>query len=128
MGRALGETNEQGVDCFISRAGADASFAAEIGRILEDDGHTVVLQQWDFANRNFIERMHAALASGARVVALLSSEYLASDHCQAEWQNAIAGDPLNRASRLIVLRVSECAPDGLLSALAYWDLVPVSNT
>jgi hypothetical protein len=40
-----------------------------------------VLQQWDFANRNFMERMHAALASGARVIALLSNEYLASPHC-----------------------------------------------
>ena len=72
-------------DFFISRAGADAPFAAEVGRVLEDAGHTVVLQQWDFANRNFMERMHAALESGARVVALLSNEYLASDHCAAEW-------------------------------------------
>ena len=98
-------------DFFISRAGADAPFAAEIGRILEDAGHTVVLQQWDFANRNFMERMHAALESGARVIALLSNEYLASDHCAAEWQNAIAHDPLNKQGRLIVVRVAECHAD-----------------
>jgi hypothetical protein len=83
-------------DCFISRAGVDAPFADRIGRILEDAGHSVVLQQWDFANRNFMERMHAALESGARVIALLSNDYLASDHCTAEWQNAIAHDPLNK--------------------------------
>ena len=87
---------ERPPDFFISRAGADAPFAAEVGRVLEDAGHTVVLQQWDFANRNFMERMHAALESGARVIALLSNEYLASDHCAAEWQNAIAHDPLNK--------------------------------
>jgi tetratricopeptide (TPR) repeat protein len=110
---------------FISRAGADADFAAVIGKILESAGHTVVLQQWDFANRNFMERMHAALAGGARVVALLSPEYLGSAHCQAESQNAIADDPLNSKSRLILLRVAECEPVGLLSGLAYWDLVPV---
>jgi hypothetical protein len=112
-------------DFFISRAGVDAPFAAEIGRILEDAGHRVVLQQWDFANRNFMERMHAALESGARVIALLSSEYLTSDHCAAEWQNAIAHDPLNKQGRLIVVRVAESKPTGLLTALAYWDLVPV---
>ena len=109
---------------FISRAGADADFAAAIGGILESAGYAVLLQQWDFANRNFMDRMHAALAGGARVVALLSPEYLSSAHCQAEWQNAIADDPLNRRSRLILLRVAECEPVGLLSGLAYWDLVP----
>ncbi len=110
---------------FISRAGADAVTAATIGSILEASGHEVILQQWDFANRNFMERMHSALAGGARVVALLSPEYLSSDHCQAEWQNAIADDPLNTKSRLILLRVAECEPPGLLAGLAYWDLVPV---
>lgn len=110
---------------FVSRAGADADFAAVIGGILESAGYAVVLQQWDFANRNFMERMHAALAGGARVVALLSPEYLSSAHCQAEWQNAIADDQLNSRSRLILLRVAECEPVGLLSGLAYWDLVPI---
>ena len=47
------------------------------------------------------------------MVALLSPEYLSSEHCQAEWQNAIAGDPLNTKSRLILLRVAECEPAGL---------------
>jgi TIR domain len=117
--------SERPPDFSISRAGADAPFAAEIGRILGAAGHIVVLQQWDFANRNFMERMHAALESGARVIALLSNEYQASDHCAAEWQNAIALDPLNKEGRLIVLRVTECTPSGLLSALAYWDVVPI---
>jgi TIR domain len=108
-------------DFFVSRAGADAPFADRIGRILEDAGHRVVLQQWDFANRNFMERMHEALSCGARVIALLSNEYLASEHCEAEWLNAIAADPLNNKARLIVLRVAECTPRGLLTALAYWD-------
>jgi tetratricopeptide (TPR) repeat protein len=112
---------------FISRAGADADFAATIGAILEAACYAVTLQQWDFANRNFMQRMHAALSEGARVIALLSPEYLRSEHCQAEWQNAIADDPLNTKSRLILLRVAECEPVGLLRGLAYWDLVPIRN-
>src|SRR5262249_43097609 len=86
-----------------------------------------VLQQGDLANRNFMERMHAALSSGARVIALLSNEYLASKHCEAEWQNAIATNPLNSSARLIMLRVNECTPRGLLTGLAYWDLVPIRD-
>ena len=85
----------------------------------------LTLEQWDFANRNFMERMHAAIESGARVVALLSPEYLQSEHCTAEWMNAIADDPLNKKGRLVVLRIAECAPVGLLRAIAYWDLVPI---
>lgn len=121
----VGAVEQQPIDFFISRAGADAAFADEIGRILEDAGNRVELQQWDFANRNFMERMHTALESGARVIALLSSEYLASHHCAAEWLNTIANDPLNKRARLIVMRVSECVPTGLLTALAYWDLVRI---
>jgi hypothetical protein len=114
-------------DFFISRAGANADISAVIGKILEDAGHRVILQQWDFANANFMERMHAALESGARVIALLSPAYLKSEHCMAEALNAIAGDPLNKKRRLIVLRVADCAPTGLFAGLAYWDLLPVRS-
>ena len=67
----------------------------------------------------------AALDFGARVIALLSPDYLASDYCAAEWQAAIAHDPLNETGRLIVMRVAECVPRGLLTSLAYWDSVPL---
>jgi tetratricopeptide (TPR) repeat protein len=114
-------------EVFISRSGADATFAALIGTILETAGYTVILQDWDFRNNNFIDRMHAALASGARVVALLSQEYLASEHCAAEWQNVLAHDPLNRQSRLVVFRVDNCSPKGLLAGIAFWDLSKIRD-
>lgn len=69
--------------------------------------------------------MHAALTSGARTIALLSPDYLTRDHCAAEWQNTIADAPLNRQSKLIVLRIRPCAPIGLLKSFAYWDRVPL---
>jgi hypothetical protein len=68
-------------DFFISRSGADADFAAQIGAILEGLGYRVILQQWDFANRSFMDCMQEALESGARVIALLSPAYLKSEHC-----------------------------------------------
>ena len=115
---------------FISRAGAhpaDVAMAAKVGQIIEAQGHRVVLQQWDFANRNFMERMDAALASGARVVAILTPQYLTTDYCAVEWMHALDGDPLNRKGRLIVLRAAECEPKGLLRSIAYWDLAPIRD-
>lgn len=109
---------------FISRAGADAELAKTVVRILNEAGHPTISQDHDFAGMNFVERMHDALAGGARVVALLSRAYLRSDYCAAEWMNALAGDPLNKKRRLIVLRAEECDAPGLLSGIAYWDLVP----
>jgi hypothetical protein len=76
---------------------------------------------------SFIDRMHTALASKARVIALLSPDYLQSDYCAAEWQGVLAIDPLNKRTRLIVLRVKECRPTGLLAAIAYWDLLPTGG-
>src|SRR5579885_1662354 len=114
-------------EVFISRAGTDAEISERIAMILRDIGYDVILQQWNFPNRNFIERMHDALARGARVVALLSPEYLQSKYCKAEWMNAIAGDPLNETGRLVVVRIAQCEPPGLLAGLAYWDAVPVRD-
>jgi hypothetical protein len=114
-------------DFFISRSGSDAAVAQAIGAVLEAAGHRVLLQDWDFPNHNFIERMHTALQTCARVIALLSPTYLASDYCSAEWINRLARDPLNRQGRLILLRVAPCEPGGMLTALQYWDAVPVRD-
>ena len=110
---------------FVSRAGPDAGAAQRIAHILEDAGRRVVIQDWDFKNRNFMDCMQTALTSGARTIALLSPDYLTREHCAAEWKATIADDPLNRRSKLIVLRIRPCDPVGLLKSLAFWDLVPL---
>jgi tetratricopeptide (TPR) repeat protein len=130
-----GVANERGVvgdagpekAIFISRAGADQVTAAVIGRILKSAGYVVTLQQWDFARANFMKKIHDALTAGGRVVAILSPEYLASPYCEAEWMNTLAEDPLNEKRRLVVLRIADCKPQGLLAGIDYADLVPVLN-
>jgi tetratricopeptide (TPR) repeat protein len=112
---------------FISRAGPDAHWAIKIAQILIDAGHRVIIQDKDIVNTSFMAAMHDALRSGARTIALLSTDYLQRDHCAAEWQATIADDPLNRESRLIVFRIGNCAPTGLLKSLAYVDLVPLAG-
>ena len=66
-------------DFFISRAGADKAIAAEIATILVGAGYRVILQDWDFANKNFMGEMHYALGPKTRVIALLSADYFESD-------------------------------------------------
>jgi hypothetical protein len=116
---------DEHIDFFISRAGPDLAVARRIAEILERDGNNVLIQDWDFKNRSFMERMHTGLISGARVIALLSPDYLdpGRDHCAAEWQSTLADDPLNRQSRLIVLKIRRCEPAGLLKPLAYCNLI-----
>ncbi len=109
-------------DFFMSRAGADADFAEQIGAILEGWGYCVILQQWDFGNRNFMHCMHEALDSGAHVIALLSADYLNSKHCIAEALNIISDDPVNENERLLVWRVTECKPTGMFKGLVFHDV------
>lgn len=108
---------------FVSRAGPDNAVAQRIGEILEKEGHKAILQDWDIKNKSFMAEMHRALTCGARTIALLSPDYLVGrDHCEAEWQSTIADDPLNRQAKLIVLRIRDCAPTGLLKPIAYTDV------
>ncbi len=70
-----------------------------------------------------MESMDSALRSGARVLALLSPDYLSSDYCAAEWQAALADDPQNKKQRLIVFKVTDCKPAGLLRPIPFIDLI-----
>ncbi len=99
-----------GPDFFIGRAGQDSEVAKHIALILEDAGRRVLIQDWDFTNRSYLERMYSAFKSGARTIALLSPDYLANDHCAAEWQNAVAelGFSLT-LSQLNLPQVAACA-------------------
>ncbi len=110
---------------FVSRAGEDEALSERIVDILEAAGYReVIVQQRDFQQRNFLDCMNEALERNARVVALLSDDYLRKDNCKAEWMNALAGDALNKKGRVVALRIAECNPRGLLAGIPYTDLVP----
>ena len=64
---------------------------------------------WLLASFAVITAM-TALASGARVIAILTPAYLNSDNCMAEWSHTLVGDPLNRKRRLIVLYDTPACP------------------
>ena len=109
---------------FISRAGADKALAVWIDALLKAQGVTTVLQDHDFKGENFLARIQSALSSDPKVIALLSQDYLASDFTIAEAMAALDKDPLNNRRRLVMLRVRQCAPTGLLANVQFADLLP----
>jgi tetratricopeptide (TPR) repeat protein len=111
-------------DFFISYTGADVAWAEWIADTLEQAGHTTLLQAWDFRPGDaFIHRMHHAIQTTRRTIAVLSPAYLASTFGEAEWRAVFATDPTGERGLLVPVRVADCQPPGLLRDLIYIDLV-----
>ncbi len=110
-------------DFFISRAGADKAFAIWLAHLIRAQGKKTFLQDDDFGHESFMAQMHDALAGGARVIAVLTPDYFASEHCIKEANGALAGDPNNRKRRLAPFRLRPCAPSGMLHDIPYCDLL-----
>ena len=67
--------------------------------------------------------MHQATQAAQRVVAVLSPDYLHSDHGEAEWRPHYADDPAGDMGLILPVRVQGCEPQGLLKTRTYVDLV-----
>ena len=109
---------------FISRAGADKAFAIWLAQLIRAQGKTTLLQDEDFGHESFMAQMHDALTGGARVIAILTLDYLNSEYCIKEVNGALKGDPNNRERRLVPFRLRPCAPSGMLADIPYCDLLP----
>lgn len=104
-------------DFFVSYTGADRAWAEWVGWTLEDAGHSVILQAWDFkAGENFIRNMHRALQQCGRTIAVFSDAYMRSGFCEDEWTSAFI------TRNLIPIRIDDVQPTGLLKPLGYLDI------
>src|SRR3954464_1679492 len=104
-----------GWDFFISYTQTDRAWAEWIAWQLEEDGHRVLIQAWDFVpGTNWIQSMQAGTELSTRTVAVLSEAYLASVFGGAEWQAAFAQDPTGSERKLLTVRVTDCGRPGLL--------------
>lgn len=109
---------------FVSYTGQDVEWAEWIAWVLEEEGHTVTLQKWDFRpGANFVVEMQNAATTADRTIAVLSPEYLKSGFATSEWVAAFAEDPTGKKFKLVPVRVRACNVDGLWKALIYIDLV-----
>jgi hypothetical protein len=81
-------------DFFVSYAQADRAWAEWIAWTLEEDGHRVVIQAWDFVpGSNWVQKMQDGVREVRRTVAVLSAEYLQSVYGGAEWQGSVGAGP-----------------------------------
>ena len=114
-------------DFFISRTGADKAVAERIADIIREAGLTPFSQDEDFGPADFMRMMEKGFENAPKLIVVLSDKYQLSEHCRKEYNTFLAHDPANLKKRVIVFRVSDCAPSGNLATLAYTDLVPVLN-
>jgi tetratricopeptide (TPR) repeat protein len=116
-------------DFFVSRAGANKAVAREVTDVLRGAGYTVKYQDEDIpVGSNFVEAMHDLLKHSRHLIVLLSPAYAGSPYCKQEWTNFLASSARDGFSRrFIVLRVADCVPEGLFSAIVYADLVNVTD-
>ena len=110
-------------DVFISYTQADRAWAEWIAWELEEAGHGVLVQAWDFvAGSNWAYRMQEAASRAERTIAVLSDAYLASKFGAAEWLTAWTSDPLGEGRHLLTVRVGDCARAGFLSQVVGIDV------
>src|SRR5690348_12771301 len=95
-------------DFFVSYTQADRVWAEWIAWVLEEDGHRVLVQAWDFVpGSDWVQGMQAGATRAERTVAVLSDAYLSSVYGGAEWQAAWAADPEGQQRKLLTVRVGE---------------------
>ena len=111
-------------DFFISYNSADRQWAEWVAYVLEEHGHSVIIQAWDFRpGGNFILDMQKATAEAKRTVMALSDAYLQALYTQPEWAAAFQQDPMGCDRKLLPIRVAPCQPQGMLAAVVYIDFV-----
>ena len=123
-----GENSPGRWDFFISYTQSDRAWAEWIAWILEEDGHRVLVQAWDFVpGTNWVQGMQAGTRDAARTIAVLSPEYLRSVYGETEWQAAWASDPEGTRRKLLTVRVAECDRPGLLAQVVGVDLFELAE-
>ncbi len=117
------------IDYFISRRGAGAAIAREVAGVLTDAGYSVFVQDHDITpGRNFVAAMHEGLKRCRHLIALLTKDYDASEFTLMEMTNFMAAAARTGGERrLVVLRIEDCVPGGVLAGHVFTDLVGIDD-
>ncbi|WP_076825335.1 FxSxx-COOH system tetratricopeptide repeat protein, partial [Frankia sp. CcI49] len=108
---------------FVSYAQADQPWAEWIAWTLEEAGYRVLVQDWDLTpGSHRVQWIHEGVQRAEQTIIVLSEEYTRSVYGTAEWQTAWAADPAGQTRKLLVARVADCAPPGLLAQIVPVDL------
>lgn len=108
----MAETTQQ---LFVSYAGPDREWAEWVGWQLEQAGHRVELDRWDWsAGEDFVQKMAHALDAADAVVALFSKNYFDSKQwTELEWSASVAS-----RKQLVPVAIESLAKDDIPTLLA----------
>jgi TIR domain len=117
------------VDFFVSRRGVVADVAQEVAEVLKDEGYTVIVQDFDMpAGTNFVAAIHDAVKTAKHFIGLLTEDYDTSPFTRAEWTSFyVAAASSADKRRLIVLRIDDVEPPGLLAPIVYGNLFGITD-
>ncbi|WP_091273837.1 TIR domain-containing protein [Parafrankia irregularis] len=115
-------------DFYVSYEQGDQAWAEWIAWTLEDAGWNAHIRKWDIVpGAHSVHEADRAIRSSARMIAVLSNRYLASDAVSHEWQAAFDADRTGRQRRLLLFRIEDCKPDGHLARILSVDLFGISR-
>ena len=125
----MGPSEDRQCDFFVSYTKTDETWAVWIAWIVEEMGFQAMVQAWDFRpGTNWVQKMNAGLQSCARMIAVLSPDYLESVYSAAEWQTVWAQDAQGTNRKLLPVRVRDFKLSGLLATVVYTDLFGTDET
>jgi hypothetical protein len=103
-------------DFFVSYTGQDTAWAEWIAWVLEERGHRVLIQSWDFVGgTDWLNMTQDGLVRAERMIVVLSRAYLHSTYGTLEWQTMLRRDPLGADRRLLIARVEDSPHPGMLT-------------
>ncbi len=118
-----GSTDQVEWDFFVSYTQADRAWAEWISWELQEAGHRVLVQAWDFVpGSNWTLSMQEGVTRAERTVAVVSRAYLGSVYGRSEWLAAWRADPTGQERKLLPVRVEDCDRPGLLADVVGVDL------
>jgi len=122
------ERDPAGVDFFVSYAGRDQPWAEWVAWHLVEAGYTVELNCWDWAvGENFVTRMHRAVNTANRVIALFSPSYFEEiRYTTHEWTSTLVNNGEGEY-RLVPVQVEPCVVPRLLQPLIRVELFDVDE-
>ncbi|EAQ30539.1 hypothetical protein NAP1_07165 [Erythrobacter sp. NAP1] len=115
------------VDFFISYASPDETDAREVAAILDQLGKSYIVQYRDFPQANFVNAMNDAMDRADRLIPLYSRSYVASDHCNAEWNYYYNLDPSSVERRIVGFKLDGGDLKPLMQTVNYRDLTRYSG-
>ncbi len=112
----------RGTDFFVSHAGRDTGWAEWLAWQLEQAGHTVELDVWDWApGEDFVAHMQTGLERAARLLAVCTEAYFASGFGAAELRAAFARSAAAQG-RIVPVLVEPVTLPPLYASLIHLDL------